>query len=103
MSDATKPAYLMVQITTKDFNRLTERYGQFARPTLAKFGGEMIAGSPEPKVLEGGWEGNWAAVLRFPSMAMAEAWYNSAEYQPLRELRMKELTDEGRLVLIAGI
>jgi uncharacterized protein (DUF1330 family) len=36
-------------------------------------------------------------------MAMAEAWYNSAEYRPLRDLRMNELTDEGRLVLIAGM
>jgi len=70
---------------------------------LGKFGGEMIAGSPVPKVLEGGWDGNWAAILRFPSLAMAESWYNSAEYQPLKDLRINELTDAGRVVLIGGM
>ena len=100
MSDTTKPAYFMVQIKAKNFAELLERYGKFAIPMLAKFGGEMIAGSPAPRVLEGDWDGNWAAVLRFPSMASAEAWYHSAEYRPLRELRKNELTDSGRVVLL---
>jgi len=38
----------------------------------------MIAGTPAPTVLEGKWDGSWAAILRFPSMEMAQAWYNSA-------------------------
>lgn len=70
MNDATKPAYFMEQIKTKNFDDMAQR---FAIPTLEKFGGEMIAGTPAPKVLEGSWEGNWAAKLRFPSMAMAKA------------------------------
>jgi len=74
MDNATKPAYFMVQVKAKNFEDLSKRYAQFAIPMLGKFGGEMIAGSPAPKVLEGRWDYNWAAVLRFPSMAMAEAW-----------------------------
>jgi uncharacterized protein (DUF1330 family) len=100
MSNTTKPAYFMVQIKAKDFGALLDRYAKFAIPLLTKFGGEMIAGSPAPKKLEGDWDGNWAAVLRFPSMESAEAWYNSAEYRPLRDLRMSELTDGGRVVLL---
>ena len=100
MDSATKPAYFMVQIKAKNFGELSQRYAQFAIPMLGKFGGEMIAGSPAPKVLEGSWDGNWAAVLRFPSMAMAEAWYNSPEYQPLKDLRINELTDGGRVLLL---
>ena len=103
MSDATKPAYFMVQIKAKDFKDLSRRYAQFAIPMLGRFGGEMIAGSPAPKVLEGEWDGNWAAVLRFPSMAMAEDWYNSSEYKPLKDLRINQLTDDGRVVLIGGM
>jgi len=100
MSTSTKAAYFMVQIKARDFGALLERYAKFAIPMLAKYGGEMIAGSPAPKLLEGDWDGNWAAVLRFPSMASAEAWYNSAEYRPLRDLRVNELTDGGRVVLL---
>lgn len=103
MSDTTKPAYFMVQIKAKDFKDLSQRYAQFAISMLRKFGGEMIAGSPAPTVLEGGWDGNWAAVLRFPTIAMAYDWYNSAEYKPLKDLRINELTDGGRVVLIEGM
>ena len=103
MTNAIKPAYFMVQIKAKDFNDLSHRYAQFAIPMLGRFGGEMIAGSPAPKVLEGDWDGNWAAVLRFPSLAMAYDWYNSAEYQPLKDLRINELTEGGRVVLIGGM
>ena len=66
---------------------------------VQKFGGDMIAGTATPKVLEGEWDGNWAAVLRFPGMEMAEAWYNSDEYQPLRDLRVNELTEPGGVLL----
>lgn len=100
MDDTTKPAYYMVQIKAKSLEELVERYGQFAVPTLQNFGGEMIAGSPAPKVVEGSWDGNWAAVLRFPSMEMAEAWYNSPAYRPLKELRINELQGDARILLL---
>ncbi|MEI6502277.1 MAG: DUF1330 domain-containing protein [Actinomycetes bacterium] len=100
MSEKPKAAYFIVQIKAKDFGELLERYAKYAIPLLAKFGGEMVAGSPTPKLLEGSWDGNWAAVLRFPSMEAAEAWYTSAEYRPLRDLRMKELTESGLIMLL---
>ena len=100
MSDKTKAAYFIVQIKAKSFGDLLERYAKFAIPMLSKFGGEMIAGSAAPKLLEGDWDGNWAAVLRFPSVESANAWYHSAEYRPLRDLRINELTDGGRVMLV---
>lgn len=64
----------------------------------------MLAGSPIPKVKEGEWDGNWAAVIRFPSMEAAESWYNDPEYIPLRDLRINELqTEAGRVVFIEGM
>ena len=102
MSVQSNFAYFMVQIKARNFGELLERYAKYAIPMLAQFGGEMIAGSATPKLLEGDWDGNWAAVLRFPSMEAAQAWYNSPEYQPLRDLRINELTDGGRVVLLEG-
>ena len=93
----------MVQVKAKSLEELSMRYGQSAIASLIKFGGEMLAGTPEPNVLEGKWDGSWAAILRFPSMEMALTWYNSSDYQPLKVLRMNELTDSGQILLIEGM
>jgi uncharacterized protein (DUF1330 family) len=98
---ASKQAYIMVQMKVKSLEDLNQRYAQFAIPILLKHGGKMIAGTPAPNVKEGDWDGNWAAVLQFPSMEAAEGWYYSEEYQPYKTLRMNELQSEtGRVVII---
>jgi len=99
MSTAPTPAYTMVHAKVKNHEEFRQRYGKFVRPMFEKFGAQLIAGSPTPKVVEGSWAGNWAAVIRFPSMAVAEAWYNSPEYQPMKDLRINELTEGGTSVV----
>jgi uncharacterized protein (DUF1330 family) len=101
---ATKPAFIMVQMKAKSLEELNKRYAQFAIPLLHKYGGQMIAGTPAPNIKEGEWNGNWAAVLQFPSMDAAEGWYNSDEYQPYKNLRINELqSEEGRVEIIPGM
>ncbi|MFZ4816811.1 MAG: DUF1330 domain-containing protein [Phototrophicaceae bacterium] len=99
----TMPAYFMVQIKAKSLDELIQRYGNFVFPILEQYEGQMIAGTPTPQVIEGNWDGNWAAILRFPTLEQAHAWYNSAEYQPLRDLRINELTEDGRILLLEGM
>ena len=103
MTDTTTPAYFIVQIKAKSLDELIQRYGNFAIPLLEKYDGQMIAGTPTPQVIEGTWDGNWAAILRFSSLERAQAWYNSAEYQPLRDLRINELTEDGQILLLEGM
>jgi len=98
-----KPAYFLVQVKAKNMEDLATRYAQYAIPSLIEFGGEMIAGTPAPNVLEGKWDSSWAAVLRFPSLEMAKTWYDSPEYKPLKELRINELTDSGQILLVEGL
>jgi uncharacterized protein (DUF1330 family) len=103
-ANVTKSAYIMVQMKVESLEELNQRYAQFAIPILHQHGGQMIAGTPAPAIKEGDWNGNWAAVLQFPSMEAAEAWYNSAEYQPYKNLRINELQSEaGRVVIIPGM
>ena len=103
-ANAPKPAYIMVQMKAKSMEELNQKYAQFAIPILLKHGGQMIAGSPAPMVKEGDWNGNWAAILRFPSMEAAEGWYSSAEYAPYKNIRINELqAEEGRIVIIGGL
>ena len=102
MTEDTTPAYAMVQITINDPAEFNERYAQYVFPILDKFGAQMIAGSPTPQTKEGDFDGNWAAVLRFPNMQVAENWYHSAEYLPYKDLRINELTSRNSLVFVRG-
>jgi len=102
MNDVKTPAYFVVQLEIKNQDEYIQRYGM---PVLAMFesiGAEVLALSPAPTVLEGEWSGNWTVVIRFPSKNVAEQWYNSTEYQPLKALRMSELTEGGSVVLVEG-
>lgn len=102
MSDEVKPAYALVQINMKNPEEFMERYAQHVFPILDAWGVEMIAGSMTPSTKEGDFSGNWAAILRFPSMDVAEAWYQSADYEPYKNLRLNELTDFTSLVFVEG-
>ena len=72
ISNDKKPAYFLVQVKAKNMEELSTRYAQYAIPSLIKFGGEMIAGTPSPTVLEGKWDMSWSAILRFPNLEMAK-------------------------------
>jgi uncharacterized protein (DUF1330 family) len=105
MPDAStaKPAYFLVQVTTNNLEQLATRYAHAAIASLQAYGGEMIVGTPAPTVLEGAWEGSWSAILRFPSLGAARQWYDSPEYQPLKALRINELTERGQILLVEGL
>jgi len=102
MTDQTAPAYAMVQIAIKDPADFNERYSQYVFPILEQAGVQMVAGSPTPTTREGDFDGNWAAILRFPSMAAALQWYDSADYEPFKQLRINELTDSNSIVFLEG-
>jgi hypothetical protein len=48
MSDATTPAYAMVQINMKNPEEFMERYAQHVMPLLARWNVEMLAGTMTP-------------------------------------------------------
>ena len=99
MSTTPTPAYALVQHKVKNREEYMQRYGKFVIAMFEKIGAQVVALSPSPKVVEGSWGGNWTVVIRFPSMAVAEAWYNSPEYQPMKDLRINELTEGGSSVM----
>ena len=102
MSDKKKPYYAMVQINIKDQNDFMERYAKHVFPILEQFKIKMLAGSFTPITKEGDFSGNWAAILEFPSKEVADAWYDSKEYEPYKELRINELTDFSSVVFVEG-
>ncbi len=42
---------------------------------------KVLVATERVKTLEGEWASTWTVIIEFPSMGMAEKWYNSASYQ----------------------
>jgi uncharacterized protein (DUF1330 family) len=62
-------------------------YGPLAAASIERFGGRYLALSQETESLEGGDPPLAMAVIEFPSLEQAHAWYHSSEYQHAAQIR----------------
>ncbi len=85
-----------------DESSIMQRYAMATIEMSTKVDAEVVAASRALKVLEGVWGGNWTVVIKFPSMAVAETWHRSPEYQPLKAIRVNEVTTGGHAVFVEG-
>ena len=72
-------AYVVVHATPKSPEKMQE-YAAAAGPTLASFGGKLVARGPS-ETLAGSNPHQIMVVLEFPDKASATGWYNSPAYQ----------------------
>jgi len=78
-------------------------YGKNVEATMALYGGGYQCGlRHRVTTLEGEWHPDkGVTIIEFPSYDQALAWYHSAEYAPLRELRQK--TGRFDVILVDGL
>lgn len=93
-------AYLIADIEVLDPVGY-EQYRAGVPATIARYGGRYLARGGPTRVLEGQWSPSRCVILEFPSLAQAEAWWASPEYQPMRAIR--ERTSRSNLVLTEGL
>ncbi len=93
-------AYLIADIEVTDVAGY-EEYKQRVPAVIAAFGGRYLVRGGTTEVLEGTWQPKRNAVIEFPSMASLKAFWESADYQPLRELR--ERSARSTLVAMNGV
>jgi uncharacterized protein (DUF1330 family) len=96
-------AYLFGEIEVTDPVAYAE-YGKLVSDTIAAYGGKVIVRGPDnqPELVEGGPRGNQrVVVLEFPSRERLDAWYNSAEYKPARDIRFRSANS--RVWLMTGL
>lgn len=80
-------AYMIATVDdVTDADKIAE-YRTLAQEAMAKHGGKYIARGGSTVFLEGGWEPGRVVIAEFPTLAQAEAFYNSPEYQKAHEVR----------------
>jgi uncharacterized protein (DUF1330 family) len=92
------PAYVVSRLTIHD-RRAFERYLAEAPRMVADFGGKYLFRGGDVAALEGSWNDERLVILEFESADAARAWYRSAEYERLRELRQSAAH---AVILLAG-
>ena len=75
-------------------------YGPLAAASIAAFGGRYLARTLSPELLEGEAPPLAMAVLEFPSLEQARAWFASDQYQAAARIRRGGAAN--RFLLIEG-
>ncbi len=81
-------AYMVVQLEWTSPEARTE-YTKSLTGMVEKYGGRFIVASSDVKVVEGHWKPGRLVIVEFPTMKSLADWYESEEYRPLLELRLK--------------
>ncbi len=94
-------AYIIAQVDIHDPERYKD-YIQMNPPSVAQYGGRYIARGGSAEVLEGEKPlPQRLVIIEFPSLEQANAWWDSEEYRPARDLR--QATSNGTLFLVDDV
>lgn len=80
---------------------LWAEYQRLAAPVMAGSGGRFLAFDPNVTPLEGNWHPKSLSIVEFPNREMAQAFYDSPEYQSL--IPARQAASRGKGVLITGL
>ena len=94
------PAYVIFDVVSVHPEQMTG-YREKAISSLEAFGGKFIARSSDIDVREGDWHPKRVLIIEFPSMADAQGWYESPEYQEVLPIRLKANRD--KMIIVPGV
>jgi uncharacterized protein (DUF1330 family) len=92
--------YVIVEMKISDPERYKE-YMAAAPATIAAAGGEYLVRGGRHEPLEGDWQPARLAVLKFPSLEQAKAWYDGERYRAARA-RRAGATEYFNMVVVEG-
>ena len=94
-------AYVVVDMKITDPERY-KAYMAAAPAAVAAFGGEYLVRGGRHETLEGDWRPARIAMLRFPSLEQAKAFYDSENYRAARTLRAGT-TEYFNMIVVEGV
>ena len=100
MMQMDKPAYIVVDATTTDPERIG-RYRELATLAVARYGGRYLTRGGAIETLEGDWQPERIVILQFDSVEAARRFNASPEYQAARAARAGAA--EFNMLLVEGL
>jgi uncharacterized protein (DUF1330 family) len=94
------PAYLVATGTVKD-PEAYEAYRKLAGPAIKLYDGRFLARGGRSELLEGSFPGPRVVIVEFPSLARAQEFFRSPEYQAARQKRLA--VADLNLILVEGV
>lgn len=76
-------------------------YGEKAIASIEAFGGKLVAASNDIDAREGDWHPERIAIIEFPTMTKARAWYESPKYQEVLPIRLN--ANQDKMVIVPGV
>lgn len=93
-------AYVIVDVDLQNPEAL-EQYRQRVIPIVQSFGGRYLVAGPDGDALEGTWRPRTMAIIEFPSMEQAQAWWSSDAYHEVKPLRHR--AGPSNVVMVQGL
>ena len=95
------PAFVIADVRgARDQEALVE-YRRGNTESVALHGGRFVVRGGAMELLEGEWDTRRIVVIEFPDMDAARAWYDSADYAPLKALRRS--ASDTNIILVEGV
>ena len=94
------PAYSITEVLDVLDPAGAQRYAELTPAVVEKFGGRFLVLGATPTAAEGE-AGMVAAVVEWPDIETLQAWYDSAEYGPARQIAATAM--RRRLTFLPGI
>ena len=91
--------YVIAQINLKN-KEVYKEYVDKVPDIIKNFGGKYLVKAGEFKSIEGKWDFTRNVVIKFPSYEKALEWYNSDEYNQIKNLRLENA--ESNIIIIKG-
>lgn len=101
LEDPVPEAYVIVEMQISDPEQY-KLYMAEAPATVKAAGGEYVVRGGRCEVLEGEWRPGRLAMLKFPSVEAARAWYESERYRVARSIR-SGATSMFDMVVVEGV
>lgn len=93
-------AYIVFDIDVQDPEAYRE-YVRLARPSVAQYGGKVLALSDAAEAVEGDWQPRRIVIIEFADAGSARAWLDSPEYGQAKPIRHR--TARARVVVVPGL
>jgi uncharacterized protein (DUF1330 family) len=94
------PAYVLAEIEVTNPEGY-KAYTAMVPATIEQYGGRFLVRGGTAHVLEGDWPNRRRVLIEFPSVAAAQEWWDSTEYEKPKALR--RANSDGRLLMLEGV